>query len=147
MDSNWLKTHFFVLINFWVSVIFMAPCLWSLAGFSWTTKKAVPAVCLVPRTLYQVNAMGQWFICRKGWGLRTLLCESVYARYWVLCWTPDGLRMIAHLMWWAKNNYAKTHIFAKNFVTFSLERNFVRVFLLVITILNFQNMWIKPNIP
>ena len=28
-------------------------------------------------------------------------------------------------MWWAKNNYAKTHIFAINFITISLEWNFV----------------------
>ena len=43
-----------------------------------------------------------------------------------------------------KNNYMKTHIFALNFKTISLERNFVRVFTLVVTILVYKTCVLSP---
>ena len=48
-----------------------------------------------------------------------------------------------------KNSYRKTHIFffAKNCITTSLERKFLRVFALLIIIFGLQSMCFKPNIP
>ena len=50
-------------------------------------------------------------------------------------------------MWWAKNNYAKTHIFAKN-----LNNNFTRKEVCEnlysgYNYFGLQNMCFKPNIP